>query len=354
MIAYRAVATAVAAFALALAAGLGWFVASTPGSVFSDERERIVAPATTTGGTVSVTVGSGDTANAIGQALEQGGVVRSQELFEILVGLTGLQDKLQAGDYEFERGMTAIEVVHRIATGKTAQHDVLIPEGRRVEEVGDLLEKAGVVSKADFLRALDKSNYTQAFLAQVDGPGLEGFLFPARYQFAKGTGADAVVGAMLDAFQANVADSPQAQLEGQDLTLVQVVTLASIVEREAVTPSERPIIASVFLNRLRAGIALQTDPTVQYALGSQPASVAQYGYWKQALTLDDLKLDSPYNTYTNPGLPPGPIASPGLDAIQAVIRPSQTDYLYFVATGDGTHAFADTLEEHLRNVQKYQ
>jgi len=133
-----------------------------------------------------------------------------------------------------------------------------------------------------------------------------------------------------------------------------VVTLASIVEREAVEPSERPIIASVFLNRLRAGIALQADPTVQYAVGQNNPSVAKYGYWKKDLTLDDLQVDSPYNTYVHPGLPPGPIANPGLASINAVVRPASTNYLYFVAKNDGTHVFAETLEEHLRNVEQYQ
>jgi UPF0755 protein len=134
----------------------------------------------------------------------------------------------------------------------------------------------------------------------------------------------------------------------------QALTLASIVEREAQTPSERPIIASVFLNRLKVGISLQADPTVQYAVAKNAESVSQYTYWKNDLTVDDLKIDSPYNTYVNAGLPPGPIANPGLASIQAVVRPARTNYLFFEAKGDGTHVFAETLEEHLRNVEKYR
>jgi UPF0755 protein len=133
-----------------------------------------------------------------------------------------------------------------------------------------------------------------------------------------------------------------------------VITLASIVEREAVVASERPLIAAVFLNRLRAGIPLQADPTVQYAIAADPASVATYGWWKKELTLDDLKVDHPYNTYVHAGLPPGPIASPGLDAVEAVVRPASTNYLFFVSRNDGTHVFAETLEEHERNVAQYQ
>jgi UPF0755 protein len=350
---YRIVGVVAAVFALALSAGLGWFVYQTPGSVFSEETEHTIpAPAAAGGGPVVVTVKKGQSARAIGEDLEKKGVIRSHRLFEVLVGVTGVQNSLEAGDYEFDKGMPAIEVVHRMAEGKTASREVLVPEGRRAEEVGEILEKAGVVSKQDFLNALVKSQYNEPFLDQVKASSLDGYLFPATYQFFRAANADQVVDAMLMAFQRNVAD--KVQLEGQELTLDEVVTLASIVEREAATASERPLIAGVFLNRLRLGIALQADPTVQYAVAKNADSVRQYGYWKKGLTLDDLKMDSPYNTYIHPGLPPGPIANPGLDSIEAVVRPARTNYLFFVARDDGTHVFAETLEEHLRNVEKYQ
>jgi UPF0755 protein len=340
--------------ALAMAAGLGWFVGQTPGTVFQHESEHAIPPFSTSGGTVSITVEKGESARSIGAALQQKGVIRSDRLFQVLVALTGVQNKLEAGDYEFDAGLPAIEVVHRIAAGKTASRDVVIPEGRRAEEVGEILEKAGVVGKQDFLDALVKSQYSEPFLSQTSSSSLEGFLFPARYSFARSPKAGDVVATMLRGFQDKVA--AQLQLEGQPLTLDQVVTLASIVEREAQDPSERPLIASVYLNRLRLGINLQADPTVQYAVTQYPLSVSAYGYWKKDLTLDDLKVDSPYNTYVRSGLPPGPIANPGLDSIIAVVRPARTNYLFFVARGDGTgqHAFAETLEEHIANVQKYQ
>jgi UPF0755 protein len=350
---YRAVAVAVAVFAVVLTVGLAWFVTQTPGSVFTEESERRVPPIVASGSPVIVTVRPGESAKTIGAALEQQGVIRSKRLFEIMVGLTGVQNSLEAGDYEFDPGTPVIEAVHRIAQGKTASRDVVIPEGRRVEEVGDILEKAGVVSKQTFIAALVKSQYNEPFLQQVRASSLEGFVFPAKYEFHRGAKPEEVVDALLQAFQTNIAD--KVQLEGQDLTLEQVVTLASIVEREAQTPSERPIIASVFLNRLKAGIPLQADPTVQYAVASNDAaSVQQYTYWKKELTVDDLKIDSPYNTYIHDGLPPGPIANPGLASIQAVVRPASTNYLFFEARGDGTHVFAETLEEHLRNVEKYR
>ena len=309
-------------------------------------------PIAASGAPVIITVKQGENAKTIGAELQRQGIIRSSRLFEVMVGLRGVQNSLEAGDYEFDPGTPVVVVVDRIAAGKTASHDVVIPEGRRIEEVGEILEGAGVISKDAFLAALVKSQYEEPFLAQVSASSLEGFVFPATYEFHRGAPAQEIVDTLLRGFQTNVAD--KVQLEGQDLTLEQVVTLASIVEREAQTPSERSIIASVFLNRLKAGIPLQADPTVQYAVARDASSVRQYTSWKKELTVDDLKIDSPYNTYVVAGLPPGPIANPGLASIEAVVRPAVTNYLFFMSRGDGTHVFAETLEEHLRNVEKYR
>lgn len=350
--AYRTVAAVVAAGALLLTAVLAWFVMQTPGSIFGEESERTVAPIPTSGTPVIVTVARGESAKTIGQELLRDGIIRDDRLFEIMVALRGVTNSLEAGDYEFDHGLPVVEVVDRIAHGKTASRQVTLVEGSRAEEIGEALERAGIVSKADFMAALVKSQYNEPFLAQVTAPGLEGYLFPARYDFPRGATAQQVVDRLLEGFQTNVADS--VQLEGQALSLGEVVTLASIVQREAGTLSEMPTIASVFLNRLRLGIPLQADPTVQFAIAQDGPVSAADGYWKKELTVDDLKVDSAYNTYVNAGLPPGPIANPGLDAINAVIRPATTNYLYFVAKGDGTHAFAETLEEHERNIAQYQ
>jgi UPF0755 protein len=336
-------------------AAAAWFVYETPGTIFdNDEPDREIAPLETDGEPVLITVASGASAKDIGGELAAKGVIRSGRLFEVLVGLTGVQDSLEAGDYEFDRGVPAIEAVHRIAEGRTASRRVVFPEGSRTEEMGDILEQAGVVAKQQFLAAIADGGYSEPFLATIGTARLEGFLFPASYEFNRETDAGQVVATMLRAFQDSVADD--LQLEGQALSLLEVVTLASIVEREAVVAEERPLIAAVFLNRLRIGLPLQADPTVQYALTLTPGSVEQFGYWKRELTLDDLQYDSPYNTYVYAGLPPGPIANPGLDSLQAVVRPAATEFLFFVAKADGSgeHAFAATLEEHLQNVERYQ
>jgi UPF0755 protein len=162
-----------------------------------------------------------------------------------------------------------------------------------------------------------------------------------------------VITALLRGFESNVPASVAEEAASSGLTLHEVVTLASIIEREAVVPEERPIMAQVFLRRLHEGIPLGADPTVQYAVAEDPDSVEQFGYWKTELTRADLEIDSPYNTYQEQGLPPGPISNPRLDSILAVVNPADTNYLYFVAKPDGSHAFASSLEEHQANIERY-
>jgi len=352
VIGIRIAACVACLISLGVLAALALFVYATPGAISSDGPPPVRNAAPLAGDPILITIEQGESAKSIGRALQEQGIIESAKHFELMVGLTGVQESLEAGEYEFDSGIPVVEAVHRIAEGRTAARRVVIQEGLRSEEIGDILQAAGVCGKQDFLFALQKSRYSQPFLAQVSSDSLEGFLFPAVYDFRRNTPPEEVVGRLLDAFQLNVAD--KIQLEGQPFTLEEVVSLAAIVEREATEVSERPIIASVFENRLRSGIALQADPTVQFAVAADPASVARFGYWKRELTVDDLALDSPYNTYVYPGLPPGPIANPGLDTIQSVIRPAQTEYLYFVAKGDGAHAFAETLEEHLANIERYQ
>jgi len=351
----RVVAIAAALLIAALGAATGWFIYQAPGDAFEGSEARPVGRLPADGDDpILVTVDAGQSAEQIGNALAAEGIIRSGALFEVLVGLTGLAGALEAGEYEFTVGTPAIEAVHRIAQGRTASNRVLIREGLRAEEIGELLEAQGITTAGAFMAALNEGGYSEPFLTDI-GPGsLEGFLFPAVYEFKRNTTASDVVATLLHGFQLNVAN--EIQPEGQSLTWREAVALASIVQREAVVAEERALIAGVFLNRLRVGLPLQADPTVQYAVAADPQSVAAYGWWKQELTIEDLAIDSPYNTYVYAGLPPGPIANPGFDAIEAVFRPTQTDFLFFVAKGDGSgeHAFATTLEEHLVNVEIYR
>ena len=346
----RLVALAVTIGCLALVAVVAWAVAGTPGAILDEQPPVPARRAPTATGMVIIPIQEGDTARDIGERLEEEDVIQSARLFRVLVALTGVEDELLDGEYEFDRGLATMEVINRIHNGLTAPLIIAIPEGLREEEIADLLERKGIISAQDFQAALSARVYDASFLDLLPyGVGLEGFLLPATYGFSRNATGEDVVGQMLRAFDEQVI--PTLPPEGAlDLTLHQAVTLASIVEREAVVPRERPTIASVFLNRLQIGLPLQADPTVQYAVANDPDSVERFGYWKKELTLADLAVDSPYNTYVSVGLPPGPIANPGLDSIQAVLRPARTNYLFFVAQGDGSHVFAETLDEHLRNV----
>jgi UPF0755 protein len=351
----RLLALAVIAAALAATSLTAWVIAGTPGAVFQDEPSIAVLPTPSGSDFATIDVVEGEGAGDIGSRLEEAGVIRSARLFDILVALMGIEDEMVAGRYEFDHGMPTLQVIGRLRLGATMPLTVTVPEGLRSEEVALLMEREGIVSADEFRRALASEGYDFDFLAERPaGAGLEGYLFPATYGFSRGVSAEEVVQRMLAAFDAQVTPELRQAAQANGLSLHQAVTLASIVEREAVKPDERPLIAGVFLNRLRLGMPLEADPTVQYALANDPANVERFGFWKQGLTLEDLQVDSPYNTYVNGELPPGPICNPGLASLEAVAHPAQTNYLYFVARDDGSHVFAETLEEHLRNVEQYQ
>ena len=349
----RIVPAAVTGIALATIGVVVWALMLVPGTILNDESSAALGP-TPGSGVATVSIKDGDGARKIADELQEAGVIQSARLFRVLVAFMGIENELIAGDYEFDKGTVTLTAIERIHNGITAPVMVTIPEGLRVEEVANLLDEKGVVSKDDFMKAA-RADHSEPFLANGAGGGdLQGYLFPATYGFSRNVSGEEAVQQMLKAFNDRVVTEVEPELATSGLTLDQVIILASIVEREAVKPEERPLIASVFINRMKLGIPLQADPTVQYALANDPKNVALYGYWKKALSLADLQVDSPYNTYVNPGLPPGPIACPGLDSIRAVLRPARTNYLFFVAKDDGSHAFAETMEEHLQNVQRYQ
>jgi UPF0755 protein len=341
--------------ALVLLAGATWVVSSRAAD-FAVKEDRVAASAVTVSqDPVSVEVQQGESPSAIATKLERAGVIRSAAHFGVLAGLMGVESNLRAGEYEMTRGMPTAVVIDRLRENLTVPQFVLtIPEGWRWEQVGEHLERKGITTAADFQAAVSATDYNAPFLAQrPPGASLEGYLFPDTYFFTVDATAHDIVARLLTTFNQKFPPELQAMAANQGLSLHQAVTLASIVEREAQVPSERPVIASVYLNRIKDGMLLQADPTTQYAIAT-PASVAEYGWWKRDLTIDDLKVNSPYNTYVSNGLPPNPIASPGLASLEAVVRPSGTEFYYFVAKPDGSHAFARTLDEHNRNVQQYQ
>jgi UPF0755 protein len=344
--------------AIALIAGAAWLIYTSPDSISS--RGVTFDPAPPSSGPILIAVETGDSAADIGRRLEASAIIDSGASFQRLASIIGAESNLAAGEYEFLPGTSVMDAVSRIRDGLTAVRIVTIPEGRRIEEVAALLEERNVVKGDAFLAAANALATSgtgvdrDLLSSRPSSATLEGYLYPATYSFSFRVEAPEVVLKMVEALATRFPPQLREEARNQGLSVHQVLTLAAIVEREAVLPQERPLIASVYRNRLDDGMPLQADPTVQYAITARPGGVVEFGYWKRSLSLQDLQFDSTYNTYVKSGLPPGPIANPGIDSITAVIRPAKTEYLFFVARNDGSHAFAETFEEHQANVLRYQ
>jgi UPF0755 protein len=284
-----------------------------------------------------VVVEPGTPVRALAVRLEEARVVRSARLFELWVRAVGDAGSIHAGTYEIPAGASLPGVIDMLRTGRTLLASVTIPEGLRLEQQAGIAARQLGIDSAAFVAAA-----TDSLLADslgIDAPTLEGYLFPETYRVDPSTDARELVRLMVGEFQRAFGDSWQARADSLGRSVAEIVTLASIVEEEARVPEERPVIAGVFWNRLEEGMKLEADPTVQYALGSH----------RQRVLYRDLEVDSPYNTYLYPGLPPGPIASPGRASLEATLYPDSVSYLYFFATGDGgQHTFSETFAEHNR------
>ncbi|MDO8673291.1 MAG: endolytic transglycosylase MltG [Dehalococcoidia bacterium] len=312
-------------------------------------------PASAVNSQVLFRINPGENAATIGERLEAQGLIRSADVFRVIVTYYRISGSLEAGEYELRPDMTVTEIITVIHKGLIKTTLITIPEGWRTAQIAESLGKQGIFGKEELLKAAKDGNYGYDFLQSgSSGAYLEGYLFPDTYRIPPSISPSDLVNYLLKNFDQRVTPAMRNKVAASGLTLHETVTLASIVERESAATSERPLIASVFLNRLELGMPLQADATVQYAIANDPASVARFGFWKVGLTQADLDVVSPYNTYRNRGLPPGPICNPGLESIQAVIQPADSNFLYFVAAGDGSHAFAKTLSEHERNIRLYQ
>jgi UPF0755 protein len=288
---------------------------------------------------------SGSGPAAIGRTLVGAGVVRDELTFRMALWLSGNARRLQAGEYRFDRPLSSVAVIDKIARGEVDLQPLTFREGLTIREMAEVFEKSGRGSAAAFIEAAsDPSPIRSLDPAATD---LEGYLFPDTYSLPRQVTAARVVRAMVDRFQQGLSPEITAAAKERDLSVRELVTLASLVEKETGRAEERPIVAAVYANRLRIGMGLQCDPTVIYAL-------QKAGRYDGNLRRDDLAFDSPYNTYRYAGLPPGPIAAPGQGSLAAAARPAQVPYLYFVSRNDGSHEFATTLDEHNRNVRKYQ
>jgi UPF0755 protein len=302
------------------------------------------------------TVQRGQSASEIADHLNAQELIRSPIVFRVLVEARDVGGRIEAGEYQLTAAMSTNEVVTVLSRGATRGLTVTIPEGWRAEQAAQKVETLGLGSAADFVALVrTPSGITLPPDLVPPGQALEGYLFPDTYEVEREPNVRRLVEMMVRQADRKLTPQLREKSAAQGLTLHQAITLASIIEREAARPAEQPTIASVYLNRLRANMPLQADPTVQFAVASLDlAEALGFNFWKRELTRADLQLASPYNTYVQRGLPPGPICSPGLSALEAVAEPAQTDYLYFVARGDGSHAFARTGEEHQSNIERYQ
>ncbi|MGH2542558.1 MAG: endolytic transglycosylase MltG, partial [Ardenticatenaceae bacterium] len=303
---------------------------------------------------VEFRVESGDTGASVASRLEEEGLIGSAELFRRLLRYRGADQSLEAGLFQLARNMTMDEIILTLQQGAVLEVDITLLEGWRAGEMAGALEASGLITGTEYLALVQEpSRFDYEFLRDLPaGSTLEGYLFPDTYTVAKGeASAESIIRRQLDNFDRRMTPELRAAAGARSMTLHEAVTLASIVEREAVVLEERGLIAGVFINRWLDSTVLNADPTIQYALGLQEESG---DWWKRPLTSADLAIDSPYNTYTQPGLPPGPISNPGLDTLRATIEAPNTNFYYFVSRNDGTHVFATTLEEHLRNVEQFQ
>jgi UPF0755 protein len=290
---------------------------------------------------IEVTIPEGASVPQIGKILEQAGIIRSAEAFRYLVSYKKVGPKLKAGEQVLDAGQNTAEVINTLIRGNFKTYPITIPEGLTMAQIADLMQDKGLATRSEFLKLCNDQAFIQSL--GLDVPNLEGYLFPETYNFTRGTTPRDIVKEMVKMFL-RVWSRYETAAEGNKLNRHQIVTMASIVEKETGAPEERPMIAAVFLNRLDKGMRLETDPTVIYGIKDFDGN----------LTKKHLQTPTPYNTYVIEGLPPGPIANPGEDSIRAVLSPARVDYLYFVSKNDGTHQFSKTLKEHNNAVNKYQ
>jgi len=303
----------------------GYFLLSPAGF---DQKEEVF----------SVRKGSG--LRSVATQLEKRKLIKSKDLFIVWALVKGGSRTIKAGEYSLNRSMAPVKIYTILTSGSVKTHPLTVPEGLTVEQISALFTAKGLVDKEEFMGlAMDKGF---AASHKIDGLSTEGYLFPDTYLLSKGMGARQIIDLMINRFW-QVFDS-LVQGKEYPLSVREIVTLASIVEKETGLAEERPVIASVFLNRLKKRMRLESDPTVIYGLKDFDGNLKR----------KDLKNPSPYNTYRHRGLPPGPIANPGSASLDAVLNPAQTNYLYFVSKNDGSHFFSSTLKEHNRAVTLYQ
>ena len=288
-----------------------------------------------------VRIHEGSSVAAIADQLADASLIRNPQAFKLMLRIEGLSGKLQAGVFEVSAAMSGEEIARHIASGKIAMRRLTIPEGLTLKQIAERVVRADLVEDtASFEQSAVGETVASAVAMPVPDADLEGYLFPETYDFCCDLRPDPIIIRMVEELEARFYEPYREEIDARGLSLHEIVTLASLVEREAKLDWERPLIAGVIQNRLDRGMKLQIDATVQYALPEH----------KERLLFEDLKIDSPYNTYRHAGLPPGPIAAPGLPSLLAALRPEETGAFFYVARDDGSHIFSPTYAEHQRAI----
>jgi UPF0755 protein len=313
------------------------------------QEHDLTQPLNPGGAEVPFNVEQGESVASITGRLWEVGLIASPGAFRSYLQYSGLDTSLKAGNYTLSPSLSAIQIAQAMQSSISSEVIFTILPGWRAEEIAAALPTSGLdITPDEFLAGIHIQPQGYSFSDELPDSSVEGFLFPDTYQLGRDTTLQELIPALLSNFEAQVTHEMRKGFEQQGLSLYQAVILASIVQREGMVAEEYPTIASVFLNRLAIGMALASDPTAQYALGY---NTEQGTWWTNPLSAADLQVDSPYNTYLYPGLPPGPISNPGLPALRAVAFPAQTPYYYFrmACDGSGRHAFAETYAQHLEN-----
>lgn len=290
-----------------------------------------------------VTIQPGMSANDIGKLLYNEGMVKSIIMFRVIAKVYNMESSLQAGEYAFSKNMTTEQIVKMIAQGQTAYRQITIPEGYNIDQIATLVEQQKIGDGKKF-KELARNYAPYSYMSSAAGVTYkaEGYIFPNTYQVPRGTTEQQLLAILVREFDNQFTPGMRERASELGLSTAEVITLASLVEKEAKLDGDRPVIASVFLNRLKQDMPLQSCATIQYILG----------YPKVELSIEDTQLESSYNTYQHMGLPPGPIANPGGASINAVLYPAETDYLYFVADKEGAHHYSRSYQEHLDFIDK--
>ena len=301
---------------------------------------RYLSPVDANAKPIQLKIARGMSSQAIADQLVRKKLVRSSWGFLLAAHLSGVNHRLQVGTYHLSGAMSIPQIINHLRSGKVITHQLVVPEGLTVTQIGKLWEKGGFGTAAAFNETASSAKWRSNY--KIEATTLEGYLFPNTYQFPDGAPAEIIIQTMLDEFERRWTPEMSEEAKALGFSKHEIITLASIIEAEARIPEERPLISSVFHNRLRRGWKLQADPTALYGLGNpdRPPRAA------------DLRTDTPYNTYLYKGLPPGPICNPGLASTLAALRPVSADYMYFVAIGNGKHHFSRTLREHQNMINR--